>query len=230
MSEKIYGVFPAQHKQKFISDLEKNGARIVLFPDFTAEIIDLDKSLIENLQDFDWLFFQDVFTADIFLEKLKKTNFDLYEFDNFRIVAGGEAVADRLRFEQIHSDIIPTKIFPGEIFQAISDYQTDLQGVKFLILTESEREVGLSKFLKNAGAKVSEVAVYSLMFEEQFDLPKMKALVKGGAIDKIVFSSPEEIIAFRHIFAAENLAEILAETEISAMDEVTRKAIWEFGM
>lgn len=228
MSEKTYGLFPAKTKEKFISDLKKKGANIVLFPSFTAEKIDFNISFVENLQTFDWIIFTDIFAADVFLEMLKETDFDLYEFDNFRVLAAGEAVADRLRFEQIHSDIIPTNLSTEPMFQAISDYEINVKDVKFLVLKESEREVELTRFLKNADAEVSETAVYKLNFQTEF--PKLKALVKGGAIDKIIFASPEEIITFQKIFAPESLAEILKETEVSATNEVTKKSLWENGL
>ncbi len=230
MSEKTYGLFPKQNKRKFISELEKNGAGIVLFPEFTEEKIDFDESLIENLQNFEWIIFQDIFTADIFLESLKESGFDLYEFDNFRILAAGEAVADRLRFEQIHSDIIPTNLSPEAMFQAVSDYESNLNGAKFLVLKQSGSKNELSGLLKNAGAEVSEKAVYRLNFADESELSKLKALIKGGAIDKIVFAAPEEILAFKKIFSMENLREILRETEVSAIDEVTRKSLWENGL
>lgn len=228
MSEKTYGLFPAKNKEKFIGDLENNGANIILFPNFTAEKIDLQDNFVKYLQSFDWIIFTDIFAADIFLEMLKETNFDLYEFDNFRILAAGEAVADRLRFEQVHSDIIPTNLSAEMMFQAISDYEINLKGVKFLVLKEQNREVQLIEFLKNADAEVSEMAVYTLNFENE--LPKTKALIKGGAIDKIVFASPEEITAFQKIFAPEILSEVLKETEVSATNEVTRKSLWENGL
>ncbi len=228
MSVKTYGLFPAKNKEKFIGDLETNGANIVLFPNFIAEKIDVDVSFVENLKTFDWIIFTDIFAADIFLEMLKETDFDLYEFDNFRVLAAGEAVADRLRFEQIHSDIIPTNLSAETVFQAISDYEINIKNVKFLVLKESEREVELTRFLKNANAEVSEMAVYKLNFETE--LPKTKALIKGGAIDKIVFASPEEITTFQKIFAPESLSEVLRETEVSATNEVTRKSLWENGL
>lgn len=228
MSEKTYGLFPAKNKEKFIGDLEKNGAKIILFPNFTAEKIALKENFTEYLPAFDWIIFSDIFAADIFLEMLKETDFDLYEFDNFRVLAAGEAVADRLRFEQIHSDIIPTNLSAEPMFQAISDYEINIKNVKFLVLKESEREVELTRFLKNANAEVSEMAVYKLNFETE--LPKTKALIKGGAIDKIVFASPEEITTFQKIFAPESLSEVLRETEVSATNEVTRKSLWENGL
>jgi uroporphyrinogen-III synthase len=228
MSEKTYGLFPAKSKEKFIGELEKNGANIVLFPAFATEKIAFNQSFIEHLQNFDWIIFTDVFAADIFVEMLKETDFDLYEFDNFRVLAAGEAVADRLRFEQIHSDIIPTKLSAEPMFQAIADYEINLKDVKFLVLKESEREVELIENLKNADAEVTERAVYKLNFET--DSPKLKALIKGGAIDKIVFASPEEIVALQKIFAPESLSEVLNEIEVSAIDEVTRKSLWENGL
>ena len=154
MSEKTYGIFPAKSKDRFIGELKKTGADVILFPQFAAEKIELEQSLIDDLHNFDWLIFTDVFAADIFLEMLKERDFDLYEFDNFRICSAGEAVADRLRFEQIHSDIIPTNLSAQTTFQGISDYEMDLSGLKFLTIKESEREVELSDLLKNAGAEI----------------------------------------------------------------------------
>lgn len=228
MSEKTYGIFPAKNKEKFILDLKNNGADVVLFPNFTAAKIEFNESLTGDLPSFDWMIFTDIFAADIFLETLKENDFDLYEFDNFRICSAGEAVADRLRFEQIHSDIIPTNLSVETTFQGILDYETDLDGLKFLVVKELEREVEICELLKNAGAKSTEIAVYKLEFETE--TARIKTLIKGGAIDKITFASPEEITAFQKIFAPVSLPDVLKETEVSAINEVTRKSLWENGL
>lgn len=230
MTEQTYGLFPAKKKHNSIDELKEKGARVVLFPEFDVETVAPDAALIKKLMNYDWLVFTDIFAADIFMNFLTENDFDLFELDILRILAAGEAVADRLRFEQIHSDVIPLRLTDREIFESLESYQTDLENAKCLVINALGRDIGFVSQLENAGAKVDQIGVYRINFRDETDLPKLKAFMKGGTIDEIVFDSPGEITVFQKLFEMEDLPAILEDVRISGTDDVTRKSIWENGL
>src|SRR5215203_2909785 len=110
--KKTYGLFENALNKKLISVLKQQGEDVLVFPSIKAERLDLTAESVthlKNLTGFDWIILTDTFAADYFIEVLGELEIDFYELDNVTICALGEAVADRLRFVQVHADVIPSK-------------------------------------------------------------------------------------------------------------------------
>lgn len=234
-AEKSYGLFANQSNRKIISELEVIGANVILFP--AVEVKEISGGELENtidkLSDYNWLIFPDIYTVEFFLQKLTELNFDFYELDEIRVCAYGESVADRLRYAQLHADVIPNTIKTPEVLQAIKDYifdEDELREARFLILKEKESSPAISSELKNLGAQVAETSAYEVIHEDRAQNAKLKSLLKGGAIDEFIFTSPFDIINLAHLFPNENLSDILAETSLYASDNTTQQSIQEFRL
>ena len=78
-----------------------------------------------------------------------------------------------------------------------------------------------------AGAKVSKLPIYRIRLTEEAKIGKLKALLKGGAIDEFIFSAPTDFIALKYIFEAEPLARIFSEIKVSAVDGATLQIVRE---
>jgi uroporphyrinogen-III synthase len=221
-NQKTYALFSSPSNRKLIADLEQKGAKAFQFAPIETVKTDAGKEIIKNnLDEFEWIIFPDVFAVDYFLEILEESEIDLFELDAAQVLAFGESVADRLRFVQLHADVIPHSIETKTIFSTLIDYlgKEDLSGLKFLIPKETTFDSALKHKLTGAGANVTELAVYRLEIAAQNKTANLKALLKGGAIDEFVISSPEDIIALKHYLAADELAEILLDVKISAVNE-----------
>lgn len=234
-AEKTYALFSNPANRKIISELEVIGAKTILFPAVQTREITEDeaKQLSAFLKNFDWLIFPDIYTVEFFLQKLEQENFDFYELDEIRVCAYGESVADRLRFVQVHADIIPNSIKTAEVLQAIKDYfidEDELKAAKFLVLKEKNIVAGISKELEISGAKVSELTIFEIIAEKESEKAKLKSLLVGGAIDEFIFTSPFDIINLAHLFPTENLENVLAETKLNAADKMTAQSIEEFRL
>ena len=136
-NEKTYAIFDTATNRKIIGDLEKSGAKVFLFPPITTEKIESDESETKHstsLENFDWLIFADVFTADYFLETLETSAVETFELDNLRVCAFGETVSDRLRFASVHADIIPSKVAAPEVFSALINYigENEIGGLRYI--------------------------------------------------------------------------------------------------
>ncbi|MGI9056384.1 MAG: uroporphyrinogen-III synthase, partial [Pyrinomonadaceae bacterium] len=190
-------------------------------------------NLLKNINDFDWLIFTDIFTVDYFLEELEVTGFELYELDKFRICACGEAVADKLRFGQIHSDVIPVNSDEKIIISGIKDYifdEEEFQNSNFLIVKPENKNSELSKLLNDAKIQNDEIEIYKIATGENLENAKHGALLFGGAIDKFIFTSPADIESLLLLAKNKKLSELLSGVKIDATDEITAQTLRERGL
>jgi uroporphyrinogen-III synthase len=233
---KTYAIFDRSRNKKLIAELEKSGASIVKIK--PVELIKNENSdfydLTGQIKSSDWLICADVYAAEFFLETLRASDFDLFELDDLHVCALGEAVAERLRLEQIHTDVIPVVNETGKIVESIENYifdESDFAGKRFLLLKEqSQNFEKITEALEKRNAEVREAAIYRARIAAPDELPKIKALIKGGAIDEIVFTAPEDLTDFRFLFGIENLREMPRDAKISGADDATRQALFENGI
>lgn len=229
---KTYAVFDHPRNKKLAGELENAGCKVVKIP--LAELIKIESSQfgfpVEEINQFDWIIFADVYAADFFLEFLNESDFDLFELDALHVCALGEAVAERLRFAQIHTDVIPVVNTSEKIVESIENYiydEGEFAGQRFLLLKESFESFDFVAELEKRNGIVRKAPIYRAENSSSNELPRIKALFKGGAIDEIVFTAPEDLPHCRFVFRGENIADILRDAKISAADEATRQTLSE---
>jgi uroporphyrinogen-III synthase len=215
--------------------LVSQGKQVLEFPLIRPVETPLDgagRDLIKNLPDFDWVIFTDIFTVDIFFEHLDREDLDYFLLDEMRICALGEAAADRLRFRQVHTDVIPADNSARTVFSAIRDYvyeEKNLSDARILLLRETGRASELADLLKSKTAAVAELEIYESAGFDSPETAKFKALVLGGAIDEFVFSSPEDVYSLFKMIGPD-LAGALKEAKVISADEITAQTLQEFGV
>ncbi len=225
--DKTYAFFETPLNKKLAVQLANNNVKSFLFPTLETEKITLlneEKiALLKNINVFDWLIFTDVLAVDYFLETLTENEIDFFELDAVRVCAFGEAVADRLRFDQIHADLIPNSLTAESIFSNISVYvgESGLVDLKFLLIKEISTNFEINELLKKKNIELTELLIYKAKDFDKNNIARLKTLIKGGAIDEFVFSSPEDLIALKNCFAGEDLEKLFAEVKISAVDANT---------
>ncbi len=224
--EKTYALFSNASNRKLIAKLEEKGSEVL--PITPLEIIEVNSQanralLKKNLSEFDWIIFPDILAVDYFIKILEENKIDVFELDEKRVLAMGEAIADQLRFVQLHADIIPKTIDAETVFSTLSGYleNNEFAGLSFLIPKEESLNLELKGKLLDENAKVTEIIVYRLESKQKNEIGKLKALLKGGAIDEVIFTSPTDVVFLKHILTPENLSEILSGIKISGVDEVT---------
>jgi uroporphyrinogen-III synthase len=234
-NEKTYALFSNPTNKKIVATLEEKGTKVFQFPPLETEKTSLDEksvACIKNLNSIDWVIFPDVLTVDYFLQILEETEIDLFEMDSVRVCAFGETVADRLRFVQLHADIIPTSIEAAQVFLALSDYigKDGLNKLKFLLAKETLLEYEIREKLIEKGANVVAMPVYQAKKMKTDEITKLKILLKGGAIDEFIFSSPTDLIALKHYFGSNEISTILSEINISTIDKAMFQALKEHNL
>lgn len=228
------GIIKSSANRKIVSDLLAQDAKIIEFPTPKIKRILPENWIetIEQLSDFDWLVFTDILAVEYFLEILEEREFDLFELDNLRVCSYGEAVSDRLRFVQLHSDVIPSNLEVGNIFKEITAYiadEKDLKDSKFLIIKGGLDESEIVKLFNAQDVFVREISVYQSMKESSKELTVSKSLLLGGAVDEFIFTSPIDYLFLKQFFAIGNLQDLLAGTKIIASDETTFQFLRENG-
>lgn len=234
-SEKTYALFENPVNKKIIDEIAASGATHVLFPETQKREIVVDEinEILIGFSNFDWLLFTDVYAVDHFLAILEAKEVDRYELDELQICAVGESVADRLRYSQIHSDVITQSVKPEDILDSLITYISGKDGFedkKFMVLKEESANIGITDILCQLRALVAEVPVYALENEPEPTIAKLKALIKGGAVDEFIFSSPSDLIDLSHLFQSERLDELLDGVNLSPANEATAQALAEYRL
>lgn len=235
LQEKTYALFYTPANKKIVVVLENSGAKVFRFPPLETEKINLDEesiAAVKNLGSFDWIIFPDVLTVDYFLQILQENEIDLFEMDAARVCAVGEAVADRLRFAELHADVVPTSIAAANVFLALSDYigRDRLGSLRFFLPKESAAQYEIIEKLIGNGATVIESSIYRAKFSATGEIAKLKTLLKGGAIDEFIFSSPTDLIALKCFFDNDSISAILSEINVSAADKAILQTLKEHDL
>ncbi len=235
VTDKTYALFDTPINKKIIARLNETETAHFLFPPLETEAVKLNDektSLIKNIGWYNWLIFTDVLAVDYFLESLTDNEIDFFELDAVRVCAFGEAVADRLRFVQIHADLIPNRIEDVYICAGIKIYhgEDNLENLKFLLVKDDSPASEIGRLLKENQADVTELLIYRAKKSVKSDLTKLITLLKGGAIDEFVFSAPEDLTALKYFFAENDLPDVLAEIKTSAPDANIYQTLREYDL
>jgi uroporphyrinogen-III synthase len=222
MSEKTIGIFQKPSNQKLIGELKAKQIDVFLLPQIETSSVNNLSGL--KLDQFDWLIFTDCHAVEHFLQLLEENKADKFELDNLRICASGEAVSDKLRMFQIHADVIPSKLTDDNIFQAICDYQIP-SGLRFLL---TEKNTNLANLLRNANAGVIEITVYQTKIVGESS--KLKVLIENGAIDEVIFTSPNEVNDWKLLISPNNFVSSFNEIIPLAIDARTFQYLYEHGL
>jgi uroporphyrinogen III methyltransferase / synthase len=225
-----------EQAKELTSELENYGARIVVCP--TIEIVDpesfdlLDEA-INNLYGYDWIIFTSVNGVEYFLRRFKDQEHDVSELDDLKVCAIGEATAERLELAQIHVDLIPEKFKAEGVFEALVNYLGDkesLRGQVFLMPRAAVARDYLPKSLEAVGARVDIVPAYRTMRPRSLERGQVEALITGGAIDCVTFTSASTVTNFAQLFDVSDLSELLKGIAVASIGDITTNKIIEYGL
>lgn len=222
---------PREQAAELKFELEKLGAKVVLFP--TIEIIPpesyaaLDAALL-NLSDYDWLVMTSANAAEHFLRRLEANGLEITELDYLRVCAIGAATFERLRLAQVHVDVLPDESRAEGVFAALGEYlgnSEELKDLRFLLPRSSIARDFLPRKLSEAGALVTEVTAYRTILPQHAETGKLTALFKGGAIDCVTFTSPSTFTNFVQMLNQDNLSLLLLDVAIACLGETTARSV-----
>ena len=221
---------------EFVSEMERLGARVISCP--TIEVVEpesyaLIDEAIENLYGYDWLVFTSVNGVDYFLRRLEKLGHDASELDELRVCAIGEATAVRLREAQVHVDVVPEQFKAEGAYSAIEAYvggRESLDRLNFLIPRAAVARDYLPKALEEAGARVDVVPAYRTVSPQTSERGRVEALLAGGAVDCITFTSSSTVTNFARLFDTTDLSRLLAGVTVACIGDITAATADEYNL
>jgi len=221
---------------EFASALEAYGARVVSCP--TIEIAppesyaELDDA-IENLFGYDWLVFTSANAVEHFCRRLEASGKDVSELDELRVCAVGDATADRLADERVHVDLVPQKFQAEGVFEALENFlggRAALAGLNFLLPRAAAARDFLPRALEVAGARADCVTAYRTVRPETTDRARVEALLVGGGVDCVTFTSSSTVQNFARLFDTGDLRPLLRGVSVACIGEVTARTAAEYGL
>lgn len=222
--------------EEFAVELERYGARVVFCP--TIEIVPpesyapLDEA-IENLYGYDWLIFTSVNGVDFFLRRLETLGRAASELDELRVCAVGAATAERLRDASVHVDVVPQQFKAEGVFAALELYaggREQLSRLNFLLPRAAVARDYLPRALAAAGARVDAVPAYRTVRPESTERARLAALLVGGAVDCITFTSASTVKNLAQLFDTTDLSELLAGVTVACIGDITAQTASDYGL
>ena len=232
-SGRVFGVFDTPINRKRIVDIENRGGDVSRLPVSSIWRLDSEIQIIgtaKRLSDFDWIFFTDIYSVEMFLRVLEENEIDLFELDNLTVCAFGEAVGDRLRYSQVHSDVIPSRLSADAVIETIRSYVSgtearDNQNALFLSKTGLENPI--ARLLRAAFGELLELEVYRSGGVSSAEMAKIRVLLGGGAFDEIVIGSEEDVQNLLAIIGEGNAVEVLSGIPVSTSDAQVFQSLLE---
>jgi uroporphyrinogen III methyltransferase / synthase len=213
----------------FIAELEGYGARVVPCP--TIEIVALDNyelldEALGHLYGYDWIVFTSTNGVDFFMRRMEERELDVCELDELRVCATGTATADRLRDARVHVDVVPGEYKAEGVFDALKDYLGGIEQferLNFLIPRAMVARDYLPHALEEAGARADIVPVYRTVPPQTTDRARIEAMLVGGAIDCITFTSASTVNNFAALFDTRDLSGLLKDVRVACIGDITAR-------
>lgn len=220
----------------FAAALEAFGARVVACP--TIEIVEpetyapLDEA-IENLYGYDWLVFTSTNGVEHFLRRLEVGGHDAAALDELRVCAIGAATAERLREAHVHVDVVPEHFKAEGVYAALESFcggRESLANLNFLIPRAAVARDYLPRSLTEAGGRVDVVAAYRTVRPASTDRARVEALLVGGAVDCITFTSSSTVANFAQLFDTTDLGPLLEGVVVACIGDITSHTAADYGL
>ncbi len=212
---------------EFAAELERYGARVVACP--TIEIVEpesyalLDEA-IDNLFGYDWLVFTSTNGVEHFMRRLAAAGKDVAELDELRVCAVGTATAERLTDAHVHVDVVPEEFRAEGVFAALESYlggRDKFDRLNFLLPRASAGRDFLPRALEEAGARVDVVTAYRTVRPETTDRAKVEALLLGGGVDCVTFTSSSTVRNLAGLFDTTDLSALLRGVTVACIGDIT---------
>ena len=221
---------------EFAAALEGYGARVVSCP--TIEIVAPESyalldDAIENLFGYDWIIFTSVNGVEHFLRRLEAAGKEVGELDDVRVCAIGDATSERLAAAHVHVDVVPQKFQAEGVFDALENYlggRENFRNLNFLLPRAAVARDFLPRALEEAGARVDVVAAYRTVRPETTDRARAEALLVGGGVDCVTFTSSSTVHNFAQLFDTRDLRRLLAGVRVACIGEITARTAAEYGL
>ncbi|MBL8992227.1 MAG: uroporphyrinogen-III synthase [Spirochaetia bacterium] len=227
MSRRILITRPLEEARAMANEIAAQGGQGLLFP--VTRVLELQPSrtlgavfpdLVAGKNAPDWILFTSQRAVDIFSREFKK-NHSLNAFPKqTRIAAVGPTTEERLKTCGFPVHLVPKKHVAEGLLESIGD----VAGKKILIPRSREGREILARELKERGADVHEIFLYTM--EALTPEPHLMEEARRG-FDAVIFASPSGVKAFFKAISGEKWD--LSGKDFFVMGLVTRVELEKHG-
>jgi uroporphyrinogen III methyltransferase/synthase len=213
--------------------LENSGARVFTWPSLEIGAL-LDDSQLrdatENLFGYDWLILKNARAADYFIRTFLAEHLP-DELDEVRVLAIGSEACDKASEFQIHVDIAVERFAANKVYGEIQSYVGDVEIARLNLLHPNAGNTCelYEQQLEADGARIDSVTAYRTCSNSD-QLAKLKALLAGGGIDCVAFTTASAINEFACLFDTDDLPRLLTGVAVVCPDQSTAGVANEFGL
>lgn len=185
---------------------------------------------VEKTGSYDWIVFTSVNGVTTFMERIKEGGGDVRRLGDAKLCAIGPATRASLEALGLRVDVVPETYVAEEVVEALKA-TGQLGGARILLpRAEIARKV-LPDSLRDAGAEVDDVPVYSTLAEEPDNLDHVREMLEGGEIDVITFASSSTVDNFVELVGRDTAVRaVAAGTLVAAIGPVTAQTVSGYGL
>jgi uroporphyrinogen III methyltransferase/synthase len=216
----------------FLNRLSELGAACIEFP--TIEVIPpsswdaLDEAL-RSLERYRWLLFTSVNGVKYFFQRLETLGKDVRDLKGIQIGAIGPKTAASLQAKGIAPDLVPPEYRAESVVEALRGRAPG--GCAILLPRASQARDVLPRELERMGARVDVVETYRTVKPEG-DKARVQAMLKGGLIHMVTFTSSSTVTNFVDMFkpAADALLAWMENVAVACIGPVTAQTAESKGL
>jgi len=173
-----------------------------------------------ELDRFDWLVFSSSNGVRFLLDRLIHVGGDLRRLGGVKLAAIGPGTAEELERYRLRADLVPPEYRAESLATALSG---DAAGRRFLLARASRGRQVLAEQLREAGAEVREVVVYTNSDVERPE-PDVTEQLAAGEIDWVMVTSSTIARSLVRLFG-----EALCRSKLASISPITSGVLRELG-
>lgn len=217
---------PRLQAASMAAELERLGARVVLFP--TIRIEDPAdpapfRAAVSRADGFDWIVFTSVNGVERFWTELREQGGDTRRLAGVSLCAIGPATAAAIEIEGARADAMPDEYVAEGVVDALAA-ETALPGTRILLPRAQVARRILPDALRARGAEVVDVAAYRTV-PDAAEADHARAAVEAGEVDVVTFTSSSTV---------RNYVELLGATtggaSVASIGPITSDTAREVGL
>ncbi|MBP1905023.1 uroporphyrinogen-III synthase [Paenibacillus turicensis] len=192
--------------------------------------IDYGNEVLQQLEQFDWIFFTSVTGVEYFFDRMNTLKLETSHLNKAKVVAVGPATDAALRTHGIETQALP------EVFQAeglIAKFANELQsGQQVLLPRGNLARPWLHEVLVEMGLHVTEIMMYETIPVRHHD-PALLHALEQRQIDIITFTSSSTVKNFMQALinmGIENPIQAIEGIPIACIGEVTAQTARDLGI
>ncbi len=182
---------------------------------------------MDELSAYDWVVFTSVNGVRIWMERMGERGLEAEAFAGVRIAAIGPATDRELQRHGLRADLVPPEFVAESVLEAL--LRAGVRGKRFLLPRAAEARELLARGLEEAGAHVTELALYDTLSEAGDAAPVLSEL-REGRIDAVTFTSSSTVRNFVRLADEREVAQTLARTRVVCIGPVTGATARELGI